>query len=276
MLATFKETISSLQDKTYGAKIVALPPARVVWYWTKYLLIFSLIPLALIIAGFTNFIPRLPRLAKDRLPEGSITFSGGRLSTTFSEPYIYSDPQFAFILNSAGVPEDLDKYPAGVLILADRVVVRTQQGNTHSFNFEKIKDFTLDKDQVTGWLSDHQGLLWLIAVSIALITALITTAVFWVYKLAPFFLWSLALLIVASFARRTLTFWAGFNLVVYASVLPLLLSAVLFLASNDILSLFGFGLFAYFTLSWFFNLPGPSLLPLTKPKKARTASTSNK
>ena len=275
MLATFKETITSLQDKTYGAKIVLLPWPKVVWYWTKYLLLFSLIPLVLVIAGFTHFIPQFPRLAKDRLPDGEINLRNGRLSTTISQPFSVIDPQFAFILNTEGAPVDLDQYPSGLLILSDRIIVKTSAGATQTRTFERLPDFSLAKSQIVDWLSGHQFFLWFLAVLAALAITCVINLFFWVYKMISFLFWGLILLFVARLLKKPLTtFTGGFNLAVYASVLPLLLSSVILLAPNQILSFFSFGLFAYYSLSWLVNLSQTNPPSPAKPEKPR--KTSNK
>ena len=257
MVATFKETLTSLQDPKYGQVIISRSLKFVLWYWTKYLLLLAIFPLLLTIFAFTYFLPQLPRLAEKNFPEGTLGARNHQLFSTIPQPYqIWQGQNFAFILNLEGHPEDLDRTSNGVLILKDKFIAKTENGRTQIQTFSNIPDFSLDKYQLATWLANHRYQIWLVGtVAIILITAIFIGG-FWLFRLGSFSLW-------------TLVFWAGnkisikkhlsylqiFNLVVYASIFPLLLSAILFFAPNGILSLVTLGLFLFFSFSWLKNIP---------------------
>lgn len=254
MVATFKETLTSLQDKNYGAKIIAYPLRQVIWYWTKYLLLLAAFPLALSILAAVHFVPQLPRYLKSWLPQGEIAVQDGRFSTSAPQPLVWKTDQFAFIVDSQAAPDLLDSYPAGALILADRIIFKESVDRTQIFSLNRWPDFSLSKDQVVGWVSRHQG--WLLALTLAGLTlfALILTSFFWFYKLATFFLWAVVFWFLAARLKKTLSYLGAFKLVIYASVLSLLISAITFFAPHLVISFLGLILFLFFALSWLWHL----------------------
>ena len=257
MIATFKETLISLQDSKYGQVIISRSLKFVLWYWTKYLLLMAIFPLLLTIFAFTYFLPQLPRLAEKNLPEGTLGARDHQLFSTIPQPYyIWQGQNFAFILNLEGRPEDIDSTPNGVLILKDKFIAKTDDGRTQIQTFSNIPDFSLDKYQLANWLTNHRYQIWLIGtVAIVFITTVFVSG-FWLFRFGSFSFWALVLWIGNKISvKKHLSYLQIFNLVVYASIFPLLLSAILVFAPNGILSLVAFGLFLFFSLSWLKNLP---------------------
>ncbi|KKU29173.1 MAG: hypothetical protein UX42_C0002G0005 [Microgenomates group bacterium GW2011_GWC1_46_20] len=124
VIATFKETLASLQDLKYGQIILQKSVGQALWYWTKYLLLIIAIGVILAIAALTYYAPQLPKILGDQIPDVDLTITSGIASTTVKQPFTAGDDKFIFILDTTGKLEDLDKYPAGVLILADKVVAK--------------------------------------------------------------------------------------------------------------------------------------------------------
>jgi len=93
----------------------------------------------------------LPEVLREHLPEIDIT--EGVLSSPIAQPYIRKlsdidksevkeDEDFAIVLDTTGEIQSLDDYPQGILILADRVILKTRsdQGveERREFSFEDM------------------------------------------------------------------------------------------------------------------------------------------
>ena len=100
MLSTFRETLTSLQDKTYGNQIIKKTPRQVVWYWTKYLLLFSLIPLILTIGSTTYFVPQLSSTLEKQLPDFEVGVKDHQFYTKSDTPYRFEDQGFLLHLTT--------------------------------------------------------------------------------------------------------------------------------------------------------------------------------
>lgn len=291
MLATFKETIASLQDKFYGQKIVLLRPAPVIWYWTKYVLLFSAIPIILVTISLTRYVPELPKFLRENLPPAQITMEAGHLTTFPSQVFTWGDSQFSLILNTTATPSALDDYASVILIQTDKIEARDNTGQVQSFSFEKFPNFSFTKDQLIDWVSSHQAYLWGIGMVAVLVVSAIATAGFWLFKLLSFFFWGALLWLLSRIIKRQINFIASFQIVVYASILPLLLTAITTIAPNRIISLLGQVIFIYFAFTWAWNLPQlrqadpipvvpdisptPPFLPSPKPRSRKSKSSSH-
>ena len=98
MIATFKETFTSLQDLKYGQTIIKKTVRQALWYWTKYILLITTLGVILAIAALAYYAPQLPKLLGDQIPDIDLTLKGGLASTTGKQPFIVGDDKFIFIL----------------------------------------------------------------------------------------------------------------------------------------------------------------------------------
>lgn len=258
MLATFRETIKSLQDKTYGGEIVKKSLGQVIWYWTKYLLLFALIPLVLIIGSLTYSVPQLPNTLRNQLPEFVGGIKDGKFFTKNTEPLRFQDPNFLFILDPTASESDLASVSAGIVISQDQMFFK-DNGTTRSQDYSDIPDFEIAKSGLTDWVSTHQSLIWVILVSATILLGLLLVIFYWVYRFVTFWIWAAVVWALARILKKTLVYTDAFKIVIYASILPLLISAVLFVAPSDVMGLIGFGVFAFFTVSWIINLKQSSI-----------------
>ncbi len=253
MLATFKETLKSLQDKTYGGEIIKKSLSQVIWYWTKYLLLFALIPLILTIGSLTYSVPQLPNTLRNQLPE----FVGGikdhQFFTKNTEPLRFQDPNFLFVLDPSASESALASVSAGVVISQDQMFFK-DNGTTRSQDYSDIPDFEIAKNQLVDWTNSNQLLIWAVLMGIVIVLGIILVVLYWAYRFITFWIWAAVVWLLARILKKTLVYTDAFKLVVYASVLPLLISAVLFVAPSDVMSLIGFGVFIFFTVSWIINL----------------------
>jgi hypothetical protein len=259
VLATFRETITSLRDPKYGSVIITKPVKPVIWYWTKYLLLVSLVPLVLAIVVLTRFLPEVPRLVEKHLPEGVLTAKDHQLSSTISQPLRWQESGFTFLFDLQASPSAIDSAENGILIMKDRVITKSSDGQFHSQNFSNLPDFSTDKHQIAAWIQSHRSRLWFSGLIIIQIAGVIIFSLTWVFRILLLLVWTVVFWLITKYLlKKSLPYFQVFNLVVYASVLPLLLSLLLTLAPNNLLSLINTGIFVYFTYSWIKNLPASS------------------
>ncbi len=267
MIATFKETITSLQDNKYGQTIIAKPLKQVFWYFIKYLLLISVFPLVIGIFLLTRYLPQIPKIIVDSFPDGFVQIKDKKLYSTISQPYKAGDSEFLLILNLESNPADLNEVKSGILFLKDKMVVKTEAGDIQTQTYDNIPDFSVDKYQLSGWISQNRIKLWIAGLIVTLLAVLmgtVFTGIFWIIRLA---FGAVIFWLVGKFAfKKTVTYLQSFNIAIYASVLPLLISFILSLSQNGILGYFGLFLFFFFGISWIRNLPGKETLLFIRPK----------
>lgn len=259
MITTFRETLASIQDPTYGRQIVLKPFKQVLWYWLKYLLLFTLIPLFLIIAAVTYLIPQLPGLLGEYLPEGEIAVKRGQLSINPNQQLTLGTQDFLIIVDPTGASsQSLDLAFSGLLVTQETLWIKGTGGQTQPFPLSDVPDFFLTKTHLIEWLSQHQGQVWIMAFFGLSTLALIIFLFQFVTRLASFFIWSTLFWLLAVAFRHRTPYLHVFRLTLYAAVPSLILSAILFLAPNHYLIYLNIGLFVFFALNWLWNLsPSP-------------------
>ncbi len=281
MLATFKETITSLRDPKYGQIIIAKPLKSVVWYWTKYLLLVSFIPMIIAIVLLTRFLPEAPKLVEKKLPEGTLGSKNHELFTTIQPldlkiPETEGSGPFRFIFDLNASPSAAESMSDGVLVLKDQLIVKTSDGRTQIQTFEKLPDFSTDKSQIAGWIRAHRYQIWTAGFIVILLVTAVISGITWVFRFLIFLVWTLVSWLVAKYLmKKSLTYLQVLNIVIYSSIIPLLLSLILTLTPNPILSLLNTGIFVFFIFTWIKNISPSAAVtssaPLPSPvKKSRT------
>jgi len=251
---TLKETFRSLQDRYYGKVIVTKTPKESLWYWTKYLILFSLVPFALTLASFTYLIPQLPRLFENNLPEGRLELKDGRLFTTAAQPIKWGNDKFAVLLNTEGKSEDLLPFETGILFTQEKYYFKSSNEDIQENTYENLKEFSVEKGQFVSFLAERRLILWLGMIAALLIAFVLAGSVFWVFRLVTFFIWGVIILLVGRFLKKEIAFKGAFNLVVYASVAPLLVFVIDSFIQHPLLSVIGFALFVFYLFYWLTSL----------------------
>ena len=276
MIATFKETITSLQDNKYGQVIITKPLKPVIWYWTKYLILIAVIPLILVIVILTRFLPEIPQIIKSQLPEGTLTAKDHILTSTISQPLRYEESDMAIIFDLQASSSAIESISNGVLITKDKIIVKSADGQTQTRDYLNLPDFSVDKYQIADWLQNHRYQIWVAGMVVIIILGIIIFMLTWFYRILVSLFWSLVFWLFNRFiTKNPLSYLQVFNLVIYASVLPLILSLLVMLYPNSLLSFINTLIFVYFTYSWIRNLSSPKSAPLTpanSPKSPKSKS----
>ncbi len=252
MIATFKETIKSLRDVKYGKEIVKKSVGQALWYWTKYLLLIVGVGVVLAVAALTYYTPQLAKLAMVNLPDVTLSVKDGQVSTDVPQPFVRGDDNFLFIIDTKGSVDNLDKAKAGVLILGDKIVTKSER-ETRIVSLQDVQDFTTSKSLVVAWINTHQMTIFGLGLALILTTVAVLGGLFWLWEVAGFALWALVLLLAAKLMKKNLLYINAFKIAAYASVISLLIRALTLFSGGAILSLLALAAFLFYALSWIKN-----------------------
>lgn len=255
MLATFRETWTSLGDFKYGNTIVGKTAGQAMWYWTKYLLLFAGLLVILSLGLLVYYVPQIPSLADKNFPDIEVSIKNGQVSTTASEPYVIGDSNFSFVINTHGTGDDLKNIKSGAILLKDKIVVKSEDGQSRTQDLSDIKDLTLNKKTVVDWAVQSKPTLLFMGLVALLVFLTLMSGFYWLWKMLSIIALSLVFWIVATILKRTASYVDILKLALYASVLPLFISAFSLFAPNPSSSLISLILLALYTLAWIYHLP---------------------
>jgi len=261
MLATFKETVKSVSDKTYGRVIVVRPIKSVLWYFSRYVLLFASLPLIFGVVLITYFVPQFSSLVEEHVPEGYLGLNGGLLDTSYYPSQLsFPDAAFRFTPDQT-LPDSLESLPVGLYVYQDGLVQAEEGGSYRVQKFTDVSDFHLEKAQLVSWLKGHTVQVWLILFAAGLAVWVVAAALFWSFRVSSLLLWSAGFWVFGRLVKRPLSYLAAFRLAVYAAVPSLIISALLYIAPHPYLSYLNLGIFIFLSLSWAWNLPAQAGLP---------------
>lgn len=253
MIATFKETARSVRDTKYGSVIVKRTVGESIWYWTKYLIAMVVIGVCMGIAALTYYVPQLPKVAMENLPDIQVAVKDGKFSTNAVEPFVRGDENFSLILNSKGDVTDLDNFKTGMLVLSDRVVVKSEN-ETRIMDLKEVQNFSADRNGIVSWLKSHQSNLMGIGVVSVIVIAIFLGGFFWIWQMVWFVIWAAIMMLASKLMKKPVEFANALKIVAYASVISLILR-VLFSAVNvPSLPILAFVAFLFYAFSWVNNL----------------------
>lgn len=254
MLSTFKETLTSLRDPKYFEVIAKKTVKKSLWYWGRYVLFFALIPAILAIFTLTYYTPQFPRLAKKYLPEVDLTVKDGLASTSLQQPFIANLDDIIFVIDTIGDSSSLLDIKPGVLFSKDKFIFKSPDGQTQTQSLKDLGDFHFDKPAAVSWISSHQFQIWLLGFSLILPLAVVFSLFYTLFNLSMFIFWAAILWLISKIRRRQFLFTTGFKIAVHASVLPLIISAVTFVSSSQLIFFLNLFLFVFYSVSWYRSL----------------------
>lgn len=120
-----------------------------------FLLVICWIPsMVLLDIGLSGFV-------RDEAPQiiaqvPTIAISKGQASVDAPQPHRITDPKSGkvlVILDTTGAMTSLDKTNALALVTKTAVIIRKNQTETRAFNLNEVREFTVDRDKVTGWMN---------------------------------------------------------------------------------------------------------------------------
>ncbi|KKU80122.1 MAG: hypothetical protein UY06_C0005G0007 [Candidatus Amesbacteria bacterium GW2011_GWA2_47_70] len=163
-----------------------------------------------------------------QIPDIDLTIRNGLASTTVRQPFVAGDGKFVFILNTTGKLEDLDKYPAGILILEDRIVAKKDTADVRIYPLKDFPDGTFTKPVILDWLKRNQLSVFGVGFAAILLAAVFITSFTWIWKIG--------------------------------GIAPILISAVSVLSpAAKVSSIIQLGLLLLYSLGWLWYLPKKKL-----------------
>lgn len=253
MLATFRETAKSLQDLKYGEEIGKRTIGQALWYWTKYLLLFAVIAILGGVATLTYYTPQIGGLLAANLPDIALSVKNGQVETNVPQPFVQTDGNFAFIVDTNGTLSDLDNYPTGVLILKDKLVAKSET-ESRIVDLKEFEGTKVSRSMLVDWANNNKATLWTLGLVAIILLSAVGVGVFWLVRLAGFLLGAIVIFLAGLVFKKRLSYQQAFKLAIYASVLPLVISAFTFFSSSDILSVLSMAAFLFYSLAWVYNL----------------------
>jgi hypothetical protein len=155
-------------------------------------------------------------------PSYEVTMSQGHLSTTFPEPFVYSTPDLAMVLDTSGDFLNAESAPLNqkaLLLSKTKLIFKKNQFQTVEYSWSALPDFHLQTDDALGWLLAHkQAILW---------TAFLTLAlgflpIIWMLFIPVVLVIALLLWIAAKLLGRKLSYGQTATIAFYATTLPIL------------------------------------------------------
>ncbi|HEX5037289.1 MAG TPA: DUF1189 family protein, partial [bacterium] len=192
-----------------------------------YLVFTTLYSIAVGVLGFwllsRQWVPTI-EVARKHLPPFSITMAQGMLSTTLPEPFTFSEPDFAFIVDTSGRELDASPYESAILITKTKGIVKKSRFETREYHWAAAPDFQITSDDLLSWLLLHKGtILWTLFSTVAL--AILPLA--WLFLIPPILFLALILMIPAKVFGTRLKYGQTVSIAFYAVTLPTLVQTVL-------------------------------------------------
>jgi hypothetical protein len=254
MLATFRETIRSIQDRSFGREIINKSLSQVTWYWTKYLIVIASITALLGLCLLTYFVPQLPRLAQQNLPDINIQIKDGKLITDLTEPFIQENNNFTLIISPMGTEKDLDGHQSGILVLSDTLITKTPE-QSRSLKLSEIGDLAYTKSDAVSWTRDNQFLLLIVGIFTLIIFSLLFWGFYWVSRWPGFIAVAIVSWLAARFWKRSMTYYDALKISIFAAVFPLMIFLASLFTTTPIITILSLVVWLFYCLTWTYRLP---------------------
>ncbi len=175
-------------------------------------------------AELTKFVEKDSARALQQIPR--ISINNGEVSTDVETPYFINDPDTGkpfVIIDLTGEFESLAGTEAKVLVTKNQVFVRNRPTETRVYDLSGIKEFSVDRARVEGWLELAQR--WFVIILFPF-----TLSFVYGYRLVQAFIYGLIGLIVAKILHASLPYMALVRLAIIAVTPVLILDTVISLS----------------------------------------------
>jgi hypothetical protein len=195
--------------------------------WVSWVIFSSIIPFLVFIGYLTYYTPQIPGTIINYFPDAWISLKSGNIFSSLSYPFRFQSENFTLVIDPAASEEELSDQTGSVLVLSDRLIIRTQSETIQTLKFSSLPDFSLSRNQVVDWIQNHLFLVWATGLLVILTFALFFGAFYFTYKFITF----LGLAGLAWFyfkiGKKPQKFRPILVIVVYASIASLLVEVFL-------------------------------------------------
>lgn len=171
--------------------------------------------------GVSEFVTKDAPEGLKQMPRVSII--GGEVTTDVETPYFIKDPESGktfIIIDLTGEFTSLEGTEAKVLLTRNQLIVQKNIRETRTYDLAGIKEFTIDRTRIEGWLQLVKT--WLVPL---LFPFVLVFSYF--YRLFQVFVYGLIGLIIAKLLKAPLAYMASVRLAIIAITPVLILDTVL-------------------------------------------------
>ena len=160
--------------------------------------------------GFTEFVENEAPIFFAQLPE--ITITDGELSISEAQPYYIKVPEnndVLAVIDTTGTIESLEDANAICLVTKSKITWRKSAVETQTFDLSKIEEFSLNSEDVMGWLRTANKFLVVTVYPAALLGS-------YVFRIVQALIYGVAGLLFASWCKVRLSYGSLVRLAVVA------------------------------------------------------------
>lgn len=181
-----------------------------------------------------NAFPKVESGIDNAIPDGtSLSITNGVLAIEgFEQPYIIEDDEGAgsvLIIDThkeTYSQEDLDAYPAAVLVTKDGVYQKEDKVRSRHFSFSEVENFTYSKNELMTLIASARGIT---VFFVAVATFLVLVIALVVFRLLSALWWALILMLCAALFGMKESFVTYYFAVLNFYFIPLVIEGILLL-----------------------------------------------
>ena len=178
--------------------------------------------------GLNNFVINDAPALIDQVPE--ITIYDGQVSIKEEQPYYITAPdsgQVLIIIDTTGKIESLEETEAFCLLTKNKVMTKKNKIENNIYNLSTIKSFSVNSEQITGWLKFGGKFAAAVIYPFALIGS-------YVYRIVQVLIYAAVGMLMALICKAKLSYTALIRLTVAAITPGIIVYTILALAGNAI------------------------------------------
>ena len=178
--------------------------------------------------GLNNFIINDAPALIDQVPE--ITIYDGQVSIKEEQPYYITAPdsgEVLIIIDTTGKIESLEETEAFCLLTKNKVMTKKNEIQNDSYDLSAIKSFSINSEQITGWLRFGGKFAAAVIYPFALIGS-------YVYRIVQALMYAAVGMLMAAICKTKLSYATLIRLAVAAVTPAIIVHTILALTGNAI------------------------------------------
>ena len=178
--------------------------------------------------GLNNFITNDAPAFIDQIPE--ITITDGQVSIKEDQPYYITAPdsgEVLIIIDTTGKINSLEETEAFCLLTKNKVMTKKNEIQNDTYDLSAIKSFSINSEQITGWLKFGAKFAAVVIYPFALIGS-------YVYRIVQALIYAAVGMLMAAICKTKLSYATLIRLAVAAVTPGIIVYTILALAGNPI------------------------------------------
>lgn len=230
----FKDIKSSFYDPAFYGVVPVKPVSNAIFFLFWVSVISALCAMVFIsVSAFTTFKSFSANdFVSKNYPEALVvTIKDGKASVNQPEPYMI--PANAEMKNDKDHPYDnflvidtrpettletLNSYKSFAVLTSDRVFFAADNKDGRVFSLTSVKELTVDRNTAVSWVGKLIGILWIVALPLALFGVLAIAVFSLVFHLIASLVGALLVILVGMVRKNKLEYGDAYKIALYASV----------------------------------------------------------